>query len=215
MIDWMSQNSAALQVVLSALTAVIWMVYLQLILSGMLRTRHSRILINRSAGLGEQARCFISNMGAEPIYLISVIADLEIDGEVRTALVTDREEMRREDLHTPSEATTQGPVASGGFVDIGSFGNVMWRALHRLDLPAETDVARLTLVVAANSGHSALIVAGRRSFCVGHGPEGRAFVPEQVSTEQIRSWWKRRRLRARLSWELEEEARDLDRKPRR
>ncbi|MGR3755770.1 MAG: hypothetical protein ACU0AT_00880 [Tranquillimonas sp.] len=207
---WLSEHSAALQVVLSGAMTLIWLIYLQLILMGVLRQRHSMILINRSAGAGESARCFISNMGAEPVYLISVIADLECDGKAFAALVTDREEISADDLQTPAEATTQGLVESGGFVDIGSFGDLMWRALSHLDMPKDQPVERLTLTIAANSGHSALLVAGRRSFRVGWNDGARAFVPETVSTIQIRNWWLRGRLRARLKAELEDEAKALE-----
>ena len=63
MISWISQNSDWLQVVLNASMVIVWLVYLQVFLSGFRRQRRSDILITLGAGAGLNARCFVAIWG--------------------------------------------------------------------------------------------------------------------------------------------------------
>ncbi len=144
-------------------------------------------------------------MGAEPIYLMMLRAELTIDGRRHHAFVTDREELALESLASPDQGTTQGPIDSGGLVDIGSFGDIVSRAQRALDLEGRkpTDV-RLTALCL--SGHSEHLVAGYRDFRIRTKKGVRAFFPMQATTRQIRSPFRRASLRKIVMQELAEEA---------
>jgi hypothetical protein len=164
------------------------------------------ILIHRSVGDDEAARCFVSNMGAEPIYLVSLIADLDIEGERRSAVITDRGEWREE--NNPASATTQGPLASGNYLDVGSFKDLMDRADSTV--PGASDKAeRLVLTAVASYGYGAKLVAARREFALRIHNDRRVIHPTDIITQQLSGPLARRRVKRRLMEDLEEEARAL------
>ncbi|PZX15732.1 hypothetical protein LX81_02364 [Palleronia aestuarii] len=208
--EWVVENEAWIGIVLQAVMAVIWIAYLQVFVLGYIRQRRPLVLINRGAGVGTGAQCLVCNMGGEPIYLTSVIADLRIGDETFRAFVTDREEVDKTTLSRPSEGTNQGPIGSGEFVDIGSFDQILERALRHVGRDDEIDrVDRMDLTVLCGSGHSMLLVAGRRRFIVGWADGDRRFVPNMALTEQITRRRDRRRLREVLEKSLREEAGNL------
>ena len=93
MIEWMSNHAQLLGVAVSAVTAVIWVIYLQLLVSSMRRQRRTNVEITRAGEPGEDAKCLVSNMGAEPVYIKSVIVDVVADGERYTK--SDRKEEKK------------------------------------------------------------------------------------------------------------------------
>jgi hypothetical protein len=203
---WMTENLAIIQAVVALVTAVVWVVYLQLIVGSLRRQRRSMVLIGLGAGDGLKARCFVANMGGEPIYLQYLLAQREIDGQKIETWITDRDELSADDISQPSEATNQGPLCSGDFVDVGSVEEILWRIDHRLKRNPDPDTpVTLTLTVFAATGHSAQLAAARRSFRVGRrSAEGGALVvPLETETRQIRSWRFRKRLLTRLRRETD------------
>ncbi|WP_339948026.1 hypothetical protein [uncultured Albimonas sp.] len=226
MLDWISEHSTLVQVVVQVLTAAVWIVYLHLLLAGFRRQRRSNLLISRAAGDDDRAHLLVSNLGAEPIDVVSVIADLEFerparrvgDGtrwETRSAVVSDRNSDSRRAEGDGLQATRKGPLESGACRDLGSFRDMMDSALAALELaPQAEELRRVTLTVAAESGRDALLVAGRQSFAVVHLEGRRAWLPRKARTEQVRAGRERRALARRLDAELRDEARRVERRAR-
>lgn len=205
MLDWITQNSSPLNVLLQFLTLVVWVSYLQLLLNAYLRQRRPKILINRGAGHGVYAHCLVSNMGAEPIYVRSIIASLETESHRWTLAVTDQAEIYDEGWQPGSagEATSQGSLNVGEFADIGTFqrfiDRVAWSAKApsgSLDDVCGEPLTLLELTVVADYGSDDLLVGARRQFEVkGLGEDGKDskaskdsdLVPTTVNTVQIRS----------------------------
>lgn len=202
MISWISQHSAALDTILSAAMTLIWVAYLQIFLVSYLRNRRSDILINVGAGVGLGARCFVSNLGLEPIYIVDVLVEIETKDGSFEAVITDRSELTEDQQRDPTHATNQGPMTSGGLVDIGSFRDLVTRT-RRDDLQPEEDILSITVtVVAATAAHSTIVGACRTYDIVRDEDEaeGRQIQlhAHSISARQIRSWRGRRRLRERL-----------------
>ncbi|SER69246.1 hypothetical protein SAMN04490244_102177 [Tranquillimonas rosea] len=204
--EWLSANSAGLNVIINVVMLFVWVGYLQVFLMNFLRQRQSMLLINRGAGEGEHARCFVSNMGAEPIYVVNVIAKISSGGEELTANIVDRYEVSSDDLSTPTKGTTQGPLQSGEFLDMGSFRDILVRAASRLHGNVdEMQIDKLDLTVVAASGHTAHLVGGRRCFFLGWVDGSRTFVPERATTDQKSGFFERRKLRAQMDEERQDE----------
>jgi hypothetical protein len=204
MLAWIAENANVLRLAVSIATVGVWIAYLQLFLMSYLRQSTPVILISRGASPDEQARCLITNMSSEPIYVSDVIAEISVEGETRSALVTDREEIGLSDVSHPRERTNQGPLASGDFLDIGSFADILHRAEQRTglqNLPGRT--SQMTLTVAAASGRASRIVAACRAYCVEHDENGTlSFRPRSLIAKQIRRGRRRRRLLRQLEREL-------------
>ena len=120
MMSWITAHSSGLQVILNGAMVLIWVLYLQIFLTSFRRQHRSDILITLGAGVGLKARCFVTNLGLEAIYILDVLVEIETDEGKLRAIITDRTELSDDELNNPAEATNQGPLKSGDFIDIGS-----------------------------------------------------------------------------------------------
>jgi hypothetical protein len=188
MIDFIRQNAEVIQVGLNALMLVVWALYLHLILMNFMRQRHSVILITRGASRGPSARCFVTNMGSEPIYLLAAFVFLDSESASYFAPVTDRDDVHLEDLNNPSEATNQGPLQSGEARDIGDFKTLERRARDKSadDTPPD-EATHFTVVVIAASGHSARLVGAYHRYAVEASGDARIYEPRHIVARQIRN----------------------------
>lgn len=149
--------------------------------------------------------CSISNLGFEPIYILEILLTLRTpDGERETS-VADRTEIAKEEVKNPVATTSQGPLKSGEFVDIGSFKDLLQRAQRNTSDDLQADgVSRVELKVAAISAASSAVVAAKRQFCITFDAGKCRIRPKTVYATQIRSWWGRCRLKRELEKELEQ-----------
>lgn len=204
MLDWIANNSGTLQLVISLLTGIVWLAYLHILWLNFRRQRQSVILINRSIAQDENAHCFVTNMGAEPIYLLEVMARIATDDKTYTVKVTEREEVALEDVDDPLTRTNQSPIKSGDFIDIGSFLELLHRADARIGSEGIFEkVRQMDLTVAAADGHATHLVAARRKFKAEWKDDKPYFVPERVMTHQIRNIFQRRKIGAMLEEQIE------------
>ena len=201
--DWIAENSAVLQVGVGVLNAVVWVLYLHLFLTSYRRQQETVILIHRGASDDDRARCIVSNMGSEPIYVLSVLAELTIDGEERAAYVTDREEIDIDSFDDPLRRTSQGPLKSGEFLDIGSFQDLALRALQRVAPEKSAEAAeRIRITVVAASSHAHALVGATREFVRQQGEKGYSVVPTTLVARQLRKRADRHRIEELMRKEL-------------
>jgi hypothetical protein len=203
--NWLSDNSSAIQAATGILTALIWIVYLHALLMNYARQRRPEILITYGAGKGLASRCFVTNLGLEPIYLLDAIVEVEAGDKRCRASVTDREE-EGEALADPAQATNQGPLTSGGYRDIGSFQSLLDRARSQdAELPAAEAIRSIEItIVAATAARSSLASAQRTFFLIRRGRDNLPFLSAGVGTRQIRSFASLRRLRQTMERGSEE-----------
>ncbi|SPJ25173.1 hypothetical protein [Palleronia abyssalis] len=203
MIEFIAEHHNVISVITSSILMVIWLLYLNLFYVGIRRTRRPMIMVSRGAGKGPEARLFVSNMGAEPIYITALIADAQCGDKTITAYITQNDHIGSDSLESPDAATNEGPLGSGDYLDAGSFESMLTRIkLHAAEALDTDQIERLTLTVVAATGHSAAISAGRKMYHVIRREDEIIFHPEKVSTEQMRNWLSRRRIRKRLESEL-------------
>lgn len=205
MIDWISENSGMLQVVLNAAMVVIWIVYLQIFFISLKRQHRSKLLINMGVGSGLKARCFISNLSLEPLYLHDVVVELTTDAGTREAVITDRAEMTVDQMDSPSQGTNQGPLKSGDSVDIGSFNDILERASYTLKDVALEDITHVQIKALAQTSSSPQVIGACREYRL-HKSNGMTDIkPTQVTGKQIRFWWGRQRLYREMQKRLDQD----------
>lgn len=200
---WLAENSSSVQAAVGAITALVWIFYLQILVSGLHRQRRTAILIHLGGSQNLDARMFISNLGFEPIYILDIILSIwSTDGE-RTASVADRMEISQQDLSDPSAATFQGPLKSAEFIDVGSFEELLQRArTSTSDSLDPAQISRLEIKVAAISAASSGVVASKRQFYVAAAEGEYRITPQALYGAQIQSWWGRYSLRRELEAKL-------------
>lgn len=189
MLAWLLDNEAVINLVLQALLLLVWVVYLQLFLLGFIWTRQSVILIHIAASRGPNGRCLVTNMGAQPIYLLGIVMQQRNGSEEVLTPVTDREELTAEDFTQPAEATNQGPLATGEFRDIGDFHALERRAGNHMEKGGFSKFPEeITLYIVATSGHKARLVGCCQTFVLsedGDQPEYRA---KTINARQINNF---------------------------
>jgi hypothetical protein len=208
--NWLAENAASVQASVGAITAVVWVVYLHILVSGLHRQRRTEILIHFGGSRTLEARTLISNLGFEPIYILEILLTIwSADGERETS-IADRTEMVKEDLSNPSAITFQGPLKSGDFIDIGSFEDLLKRA--RWNTSADLDpcaINRVEMKVAAISAASSTVVASKRQCYVEYVGGECQIRPTALYATQIRSWWGRYSLKRDLQAKLKRSPHDL------
>lgn len=193
MLRWMSEHPELLSAAISFAMLIVWIAYLQLFVFGYIRRRRSNILINRSVAGPHDVRCLVSNMSAESIYVTSVIASIEADGRRWDCPIT-HSELEDEGLGS-QPSSRQGPLAPGGYRDIGSFSGFFQRVQQRAPVdPQEGEGCVLELRIVAYYASEDLPVGALRRFAVTRDGETLRFTPETVGTTQIRSRRARRRI---------------------
>lgn len=201
MLEWMSEHQELLNLLVNLGMLAVWIAYLQLFLANFRKQRRPNILINFGAGSGLSARCLVSNMSSEAIYIESIIAKLEGDGTTQTCAVTDLEDLGAERvLEDPKQGTRQGPLASGGYMDIGEFRDLIERVLRSNGTPDDGQPPSLVggrvfeLQVIANYGSENLLVGGERRFDLVERQGQLSLRPRGIDTRQITTRRERRRI---------------------
>ncbi|MEW5425069.1 hypothetical protein [Amorphus sp. 3PC139-8] len=206
MLNWLGENSGALNVAINLAMLVVWFVYLQLFLMAYLRQRKPKILINRGAGVGMNAHCLVSNMSQEPIYVQSILGILKTDDKSWMMAVTDVEGLD-ENKPRSKEATNQGPLCQGDHMDIGTLGSLIERTrrcteLPDMDTPPSDVFKEFELIVVAAHSSEALTIGAKRTFRFKPDTPGDNIVPATIETEQISAMWERRRVQRLLKQNL-------------
>ena len=199
MLEWISEHSDALNVVLSAAMLLVWLGYFEVFLRGYRRERRPKILISRGSGSSLHAHCLLSNMSAETIYIHSLIAKLNNSDEETFAAVTDLVgDSEDESRISLKEATLQGPVAAGDFLDAGTFASILrragWSAPATGADSGDHRSIEIELTVLATYRSEDLIVGASRRFAVEAAEGGWRVAPRTVATQQIRNKRQRRAL---------------------
>ncbi|MCZ4260601.1 hypothetical protein O4G76_07070 [Limimaricola sp. G21655-S1] len=185
--QWLADHSAALSVALNAAMLVVWISYLNIFLFSFLRQRRQLVTITQGAGAALKGRCFVSNLGLEPIYIVEVVIDLVVAGEQCQAVVTDRTLMSDQELQDPRETTNQGPLQSGHHSSIGEFGDLIRRGLSSSECNGTLDeVSEVTVTVVTATAAKGAVTGARRAFVIeGSGQDqilhGRTLMAEQIT----------------------------------
>lgn len=202
-LEWIVSNRELASLLVSLGTLLVWVTYLQVFLASYRRQRRGAILITLGQGRGLDGHCLVTNMGAEPVFILALIAQVEGDGGVRSRAVT---ELEGEQWSEPSDLrlwTRQGPLDSSKLRDMGALRSMV---NHVLDADAGTGPGNgapeqavtglrsvLIRVIAAHGSEDLPIGAERAFEVVDDGTEP-TLRPRSHSTRQIRSRRERRRL---------------------
>ena len=126
--NWFADNSTLIQTFTAIATALIWAVYLQMLLSGVFRQRRPSLSINRGSGEGLEAQVILSNLGYEPIYVQDLLVTLDVEGDgMHTYYVTDRRELSSDQIAQSLGGTTQGPLKMGDYISLGTVRGILSR----------------------------------------------------------------------------------------
>ncbi|MBS7458841.1 hypothetical protein [Coralloluteibacterium stylophorae] len=209
MLDRLLDYAPLISAGMTGVTALIWIVYLNVFLSSYRRQHRPSILITSGAGKGMNAHCFVTNLGLEPVYLIDIILDLtRRDGATVRAVIPERNEHLRDDDHVDLEdarsATNVGPLGSGEEKDIGRFRALIERACAEdPGISPDMPLRCLEITVVTVTASRAELYGASRRYIVEDGDDGRLRLrPTTIKARQLHSALARRRLARELEREL-------------
>ncbi|MPQ94335.1 hypothetical protein [Thioclava sp. JE_KL1] len=205
--EWLVDHNQVVSIAVQIVTAFVWLIYLQLLLHNFRRERRSKLLLTRVAGGHERGHLMLGNMGAEPIFVKALLADLVIDGKTYHSIASDSGGFAPFADSGPNESI-KGPLKTADYRDLGRISDLVDVALDFSSLPDDAkEVESVVFTVLAESSRDNILTAGRLCFDVYHAGEHQRFLPQTSSTVQLRSFRKRRELASRLEEMLEQEAR--------
>lgn len=180
---WLSENLSLIQTITAVVTAFIWLTYLQIIVSGLVRQRRSVLSLNRGGGEGMAAHLLLTNLGAEPLYIRNVLMTLHTDNSTRDVFLTDRREYGPDDLADPLKGTLQGPLEPGAYLDLGTATNIFDRTRVAVDIE-DLDAIRKVDIIVLGVGRK-LTGASKTYRIKTTGDSIQRLDPEKVATTQL------------------------------
>ncbi|MGZ9812359.1 hypothetical protein ACXN5S_18005 [Pseudoroseicyclus sp. H15] len=206
--DWLTDHSAALNLIANLGMLVIWVVYLQVFLFTYLRARRPRVNITRGRGSDMDALCLVSNMSQEPVYPQSIYCTINgPDGDC-SATITDRDLLRAGESEDTPGVTSQGPLGQGQFMSLGPFRRMLEITLEQsgegpCELSEVSDqIEGFEIMVISAFGGDDLEIAATRAFRVDQRGDPWAVIPVHPQTRQISSRRERKQIRRQIIEEL-------------
>ena len=147
--ELVSDNTAVISMLSGIATALIWLVYLQIIVSGNRRQRRALISINSGAGKNMDTHLVLCNLGFETVYVTDVIAEISDKKSTYAANVTNYEDDPEPDPDRPLDGTLQGPLGTGDCRAIGTVQNLIDRIANENGDNVVNDARKLSIVVIA------------------------------------------------------------------
>ncbi|WP_438764883.1 hypothetical protein [Kushneria sp. TE3] len=217
--QWTTENASVFSGLSSVGMLIIWAAYLQLLLHNFRMQRRSQIIINRGKGRDINSVCLLSNMSKQSVFIDLVMMRITTSQRQWLCNVTDVVDntgqpvaiVRQNEGVDASlqEFTRQGPMVSGGYMEVGTFGNMVRQACfeqgleldERYDIAGEEELACIEVSLIAIFGSESHQVGARRTFHIEKGEEGPILlIPDDARTEQFR---KRRQRRTLQHWRQE------------
>jgi hypothetical protein len=213
--DLITQNKDILIVLTNFGTLIIWLVYAQLLYSGFRRQRSPKVIINRGSKKDINALCIISNMSAEAIFISYIFAEIETNQGTIELDVTDLEHISSEDNDSGNDSnpigkladnTRQGPLASGGYLHIGSFNSLICRIGKEEGLDMDGHIPRgnlefisISILLVAIYGPEKMPVGAERRFRLNNKNRKYSLTPEDWDTKLLTSRRQRIKLNDRVN----------------
>ncbi|HIG73059.1 MAG TPA: hypothetical protein EYQ24_00320 [Bacteroidetes bacterium] len=195
-----------ISIVLSFCTLVVWVFYAFLLHRDARHQRHPALFIHQANGHGPDSICLLSNLGREIVHVLGVTVEIETEERTFYKRLTSRQPIALEEYgHARvQDLIKQGPLPSGYFLALGSFGDVLEIPDATDDdeateeHPGLTDIRSLTIRVAALHAAYPRPIGAMRRFRVDTGRPRPRVVPAMPLTEVLHERRDRRRVQAWL-----------------
>ena len=198
--QWLNDNAQAISAVASICTLFVWVFYAQLLYNGYVRQRRPRIIVNRGKGIGTDALCLISNMSSEAIYIQHLVAVLHTRDGLYELDVVEYQQQSGDDEQS-CYRTHQGPLASGDYLHIQSFGAIVKQLADHWQLDEHVlkqQKPELEIRVIAIYGSEDMPVGASRRFALDLNTNPlQQLTPLKVDTQRMNS---RRERKQVLQW---------------
>lgn len=179
---------------------LVWLVYLHLIYRSYRQQRRTRMIIHQGQGDHAGAACLLINMSPGVVHVASVM--VAGHGATRRVVreVTDERRFTLEDESSKrtERVMKQGPLASGEFLSLGRFDDLLERVQPEDEALEEIEVRAVLMHSATEQP-----VGVRRRFRLVEADGHERVHPVTWSTEQLTGWRQRRTVRRWLEQSMQ------------
>lgn len=210
MTDWLLEHHGVIATLASVGTLAIWGVYLHLLLQSHRRQRKPMLLITQGEAQDLSARCLVTNMSQEAVYIQSVVVDLWCGDTPHRVYITDAEDIKSAGDPTGwQRLTRQGPLSPSTMTDMGTFDCILDYLVKTVDgghrftesaLARDADACEITIL--GIYGSEDLLIGAKRRFLLEGEGEATTLKPVRAITRQIASRSERRRLTRELAQQM-------------
>lgn len=197
-LDWLIDHAAFVSALLSLGMLVVWLLYLQLFYSSLRRQTRPNLLIHQAGGFGGDSLCMVANLSERAVHVAAVLIDVRTERETTTWVPAPRRRVDPDD-DRPLGRLLQGPLATGEYLTLGRFRDLLREAAGRLGGKPDADTLGqefdLDVRVVAFVGPTTDPTGARRRFRVRLGPRGAEVRPAEVVPVQMSSRRQRREAR--------------------
>lgn len=207
--QWIVEHSELLSALGTVLMAVIWAVYLQIMVIELRQQRQPRILLENVAGGLRQPTAMVVNLSSVSMQIEAVIVHVETAEGTYVHTVTDFERLAPEPLSNDGTRPPihPGPIRPGRYLVLGTFDGLL-----RETLPDSKDLLRtatrlpMEMRVVAVHGGTRRPVAACRRFQVCITEHGGQIEPASFQTRTLYGFRSRRTVSQWLQQAMEAEA---------
>ena len=195
-----------ISIVLSLCTLVVWVFYAYILHRDARHQRHPALFIHQANGHGPGSICLLSNLGREIVHVLGVTVEIETEDRTFHKRLTSRQPIALEEYgHARvQDLIKQGPLPSGYFLALGSFGDVLEFPDATDDdeateeHPGLQDIRSLTIRVAALHTAYSQPIGAMRQFRVDADRPRVRIVPSMPLTKVLHERRDRRRVQTWL-----------------
>lgn len=196
--DWLSDNAALISAVISALMLVVWLLYLQIFYIQLQRQFRLNLLIHQGGGFDLNGLCIVVNLSNHPVHIAAVLVDAKDAGGSCTWQPVPNRQIGPDD-ERPLRHFLQGPLATGDYLTLGRFSDLVEEASDRFAVGTEArdldEELELQIRVIAFVGPRSQPAGARRRFRIRLDEDGEVrpvtVLPEQMSSRRQRRQAKR------------------------
>ncbi|GAB6058580.1 hypothetical protein [Desulfonatronum parangueonense] len=195
-------DSVEISAISSLVMAFVWIIYLHLALVQYKRSNRPYMIIHYAHDDDPGALCLFVNMSKEPVHVQSVLAYIHGKNGYMRRYITDYERITPHDNNVQMRLR-QGPIQAGGYLVLGSFEEILRGSKPNTDVHARIEelirelgeIHSIEICVAVIHGPTKYHIGARRRFIVQDGEGNFAIRAQDLQTEQLVSWHKRKAVR--------------------
>ncbi len=189
-IEWILENSMEIYAAGSMILIFVWVFYAHIFFRDFRSRHHPRIMIQQTPDMDIDSKCMIINLSQNIINIANVRLTGEWSDKHISIEISDYRRYSSEELATQEKKLlNQGPLKSGGYIQLGSFEELVSRMEDENggESIIREGKGRLELRVLFFAGTSSRPLGARRCFSIIS--EGKKMIakPETLDTIQMSS----------------------------
>lgn len=197
LLAWISQNVTLVSALTSLFMVCVWAFYAHLFYRDFRTRHHPHLMIHQAPDTQLDSVCLVINMSQNMVNVVCIIAaGSGAQGEWKKEITDYRHFSAGDtDEREIKFLLKQGPISPGNYIHLGSFQKLSGIDNTENFSGVEPPIDSLEIRVVAYFANDSVPMGACRKFFVRRRNEKICLVPDTRHTIQLRSFWRRRKVR--------------------